>query len=150
MNISNVMNTDVVTTHYDAELAPVVEMMMRRGLESVPVVDHDQALLGHVTRNGLLNPPAASGDSAEEFLGTSQQRGGVTCELDRGFRLDIESTVRVGDVMNRRVVAVRPDSSAREAATLMAEHHLTTLPVISAFGALLGVVTALDLVGQRF
>ncbi len=149
MTIAHLMNRDVITTRFDAELAPVVEMMMRRGLESVPVVDHDQALLGSVTRTELLNPPQPGGDSPEEFLATAQQRGGVTCELDRGFHLDIESTVRVGDVMNRHVVAVRPDASAREAAELMAEHHLSTLPVISAFGVLVGVVSAVDLVGHR-
>jgi len=146
MNISRLMNRDVLTTRYDAELAPVVEMMMRRGLEAVPVVDHDQALLGCVTRGDLLNPPLPGGDSAEEFLGHNQGRGGVTCELDRGFHLDIDPSVRVGDVMSRHVIALRPDSSAREAAALMAEHHLTTLPVISAFGVLIGVVSAVDLV----
>jgi len=142
--VSRIMNRDLVTTRTDAQLAPVVEMMMRRGLGEIPVVDHDHALLGFVTRVKLLEP-VQTGDSVEEFLGHQQIKCGVTCELDHGFHLDVESSVRVGDVMSRDVVAVKPDTTVKEAAHLMAENHLSILPVVSAFGALLGTVSAVDL-----
>lgn len=140
------MNTDLVTTRTDAQLAPVVEMMMRRGLGEIAVVDHDHALLGVVTRQNLLEPKAST-DTCEEFLASQQRRSGVTCELDRGFRLDVDTSVTVAEVMSRGVVSVKPDATASEAATLMVENHLSVLPVVSAFGVLLGTVSAIDLVG---
>lgn len=139
------MNTDLVMTRRDAQLAPVVEMMMRRGLGEVAVVDHDHALLGLVTRGDLLKPPSQGGDSASEFLGQQQVKAGVRCELDHGFHLDVESSVTVGDVMSRSVVAVKPDATPKEAAVLMAQSGLSMLPVVSAFGVLIGTVSAIDL-----
>jgi CBS domain-containing protein len=139
------MNTDLVTTRRDAELAPVVEMMMRRGLAEVPVVDRDRALLGFVTREKLLEPQHA-GDTAEEFIAQQQVKALVTCELDRGFRLDVGSEVTVADVMRPRSVVVKPETPAHEAAALMARHRLSQLPVVSALGALVGIISALDLI----
>ena len=146
--VARIMNTDVIMTRADAQLAPVVEMMMRRGMGEIPVVDHDHALLGVVTRVDLLNPPAKSpAGSVEEYLGQQQCRGGVTCELDQGFHLEVESSVTVGDVMRQAVAALKPDATAREAAAMMSEARVSVLPVVSHLGVLIGTVSALDLVG---
>jgi CBS domain-containing protein len=145
--ISQLMNRDILTTRTDAQLAPVVELMIRRGLGEISVVDHDHALLGQVRREALLEG-AVAGDSPEEFLGHTQRKASVTCELDHGFRLDIDSSATVADVMSRRVIAVRPDTTLREAAALMTEYRLAVLPVVSALGVLLGTLSAVDLVGQ--
>src|SRR5207248_2292414 len=112
-----IMTRDLVTTRHDAQLAPVVEMMMRRGLGEVPVVDHDYALLGLVSRADLVTRPlSAGGDSAEVFLAQRQRDCAVTCSLDDGFTLAVESTVTVAEVMNRHVYCVRADTTAGEAA----------------------------------
>ena len=139
------MNRDLVVTRRDARLAPVVEMMIRRNLEEVPVVDHDHALLGTLSRGDLLRSPPAPADSAEEFLAQQHGHDGVTCELDDGFRLDVGACATVGDVMNRNVICVRPESTASEAAALMAEHELSELPVVGPGGSLIGRVSALDI-----
>lgn len=145
--VAGIMNRDIIMTRADAQLAPVVEMMMRRGMGEIPVVDHDHALLGVVTRVDLLNPPAkAHTGSAEEYLGQQQTRSGVTCDLDQGFHLDVESSVTVGDVMSQAVVAVKPDTTTREAAKLMAKNRMSVLPVVSHLGVLIGTVSAIDLV----
>jgi acetoin utilization protein AcuB len=142
--ISTFMNRDLVVTRRDARLAPVVEMMMRRNLEEVPVVDHDHALLGTLSRGDLLRSPSPGG-SAEEFLAQQGSHDSVTCELGEGFRLDVEACATVGDVMNRNVVCVHPESTAAQAAALMAEHDLSELPVVGADGGLIGRVSALDI-----
>jgi CBS-domain-containing membrane protein len=145
-NVSRIMNRDLITTRSDAQLAPVVELMMRRGLTEIPVVDHDHALLGFVTRQALVEPQRLS-STPEEFIGSEQRKGSIHCELDRGFRLDVESEATVADVMRPNVVCVKADATAREAAVLMTENHVNVLPVVSAFGILLGTVSAVDLMG---
>jgi CBS domain-containing protein len=144
--IGSIMNKDLVTTRHDARLAPVVEMMMRRGLGEVAVVDHDHSLLGVVSRTDLVSGTIHwGGDSPEVFLAESQRDSGVTCQLEDGFLFAVESNVTVAEVMNRHVLAVRVDSTAAEAAALMAQNQLQQLPVISADGGLVGMISALDI-----
>ncbi len=51
--------------------------------------------------------------------------------------------MRVDDVMTRRVVSVTPSDSLRTAAELMAEHHISGLPVVED-GQLVGMLTETD------
>ncbi|MBP2335720.1 CBS domain-containing protein [Saccharothrix coeruleofusca] len=57
--------------------------------------------------------------------------------------------MRVRDLMTRDVVTVSPESSAREAAALLAARGFTTLPVVDDRGALVGVVTEADALRDR-
>lgn len=58
--------------------------------------------------------------------------------------------MRIQDIMSSPVYAVVPDAGLFEAAALMMERGFTTLPVVAADGALLGIVTEADLVRVRF
>lgn len=54
--------------------------------------------------------------------------------------------VTVADVMTRDVVAVTPETSLETAARLMAQHHISGVPVVAQTGELEGVITLSDLV----
>jgi magnesium transporter len=53
---------------------------------------------------------------------------------------------RVADVMERDVVAVRPETDQEDVARLIARYNLVVLPVTDAFGHLLGQVTVDDVI----
>lgn len=53
---------------------------------------------------------------------------------------------RVADIMSRDVMAVAPDTHAHEAAYLLLHHRIGCVPVTSAGGKLLGIVTESDFV----
>ena len=53
-------------------------------------------------------------------------------------------------IMTTPVLTVRPDTSVREAATLLLEHRITAAPVLDAGGELIGIVSESDLVVDRF
>lgn len=55
--------------------------------------------------------------------------------------------IRVGDAMSKRVACAREDDGIFEAARAMAERGVRRLPVISADGALRGMVTLDDVLG---
>ncbi|MDX8050557.1 CBS domain-containing protein [Lentzea sp. BCCO 10_0798] len=57
--------------------------------------------------------------------------------------------MRTRDVMTATVVAVNPDTPAREAAGLLAERGFTALPVIDDAGELVGVVGEAELLRDR-
>jgi CBS domain-containing protein len=55
-------------------------------------------------------------------------------------------SARVGDLVARGVHSVQPDQPATAVARVMADGHLDAVPVVTAAGVLLGLVTATDLV----
>lgn len=53
-------------------------------------------------------------------------------------------------IMTTPVLTVRPDTTVRDAATLLLEHQITAAPVLDAGGELVGIVSESDLVVDRF
>lgn len=49
------------------------------------------------------------------------------------------------DIMSSPAIAIGPDSTVRDAARLMLEHHVSGLPVVDKGGALIGMITEGDL-----
>ena len=50
--------------------------------------------------------------------------------------------------MTTNVVSVQDDSTVEDAARLLTGHHISGLPVVNAAGALVGLVTELDLISK--
>lgn len=59
---------------------------------------------------------------------------------------------RVGDIMTTEVIKVQPETKVSEVARLMAEHHISGLPVVDENDHVLGVVTEVDMMvrNRRF
>src|SRR5579859_2403061 len=57
--------------------------------------------------------------------------------------------MKANELMTREVVTARPDTPVRQAAALMAQHHVTSLPVLDDDGRLIGIVSEIDLVRDR-
>jgi CBS domain-containing protein len=57
--------------------------------------------------------------------------------------------MRVSDAMTTEVVTVGPGTSLKEAARLLAENHISGLPVLDAAGAVVGVLTETDIVARQ-
>ncbi|GLZ27914.1 CBS domain-containing protein [Lentzea sp. NBRC 105346] len=57
--------------------------------------------------------------------------------------------MRTRDVMTKQVVVVWPQTAARDAAALLAEHGFTTLPVVDELGMFVGVVGEAELLRDR-
>ena len=66
---------------------------------------------------------------------------GIVSDRDLVRRADKR---RVADVMSRDVVTTRPESPAHQAASMMLEFRIGSLPVVDDAGALVGVVTITD------
>lgn len=51
---------------------------------------------------------------------------------------------KVAELMSRDVITVRPESPASEAAGLMLDHRISSVPVVDGHGTLVGLVTQTD------
>jgi CBS domain-containing protein len=59
---------------------------------------------------------------------------------------EVAHSTKVGDLVSRGVRTVLPDQPPRAVARVMAEAHCDAVPVVTAAGTLIGLVTATDLV----
>src|SRR6516225_2714920 len=58
----------------------------------------------------------------------------------------LETLMRAHQIMTRRVVTVKPETTILEAANLMLHHHVSGLPVVDASGKLVGIVSEGDFI----
>ncbi|MER6663921.1 CBS domain-containing protein [Amycolatopsis japonica] len=58
--------------------------------------------------------------------------------------------MRARDLMTRPVLTVTPETTAKHAAGVLAEHGFTALPVVDDDDRLIGIVTEADLIRDRF
>src|SRR5262245_49585040 len=125
------MTSGTVTVEASASCHDAVTQMVRNKIRHLPVVDRGM-LCGMVTdrdlRHQLFRP--------EVF----RQIGTVPVE-------EILSKTRVRDVMSSPVISIGPDTEVPEAARIMADGKLGSLPVVDR-GHIVGIVTETDLLNR--
>jgi len=52
------------------------------------------------------------------------------------------------DIMTRHVYTTSPDESVRNAARMLAERHISGMPVVDAAGTIIGMLTEADIIGK--
>ena len=82
---------------------------------------------------GLLSERDLIGAAASEILGLKQKRKSALLK-----------TVLIKDVMKKKVIVTKPDTSIKDAARLMADKRIGCVPVIEN-GALVGLLTTTDI-----
>ncbi|MFC4410530.1 CBS domain-containing protein [Chungangia koreensis] len=112
--MKNLMSRDVVTCSPTDFAQEIVQNMRTLDIGSMPVIDKDQRVIGIIT------------------------------DRDLSTRTDLTSQSIVEDFMTKEVITITPESSAVEAAALMATYKIRRLPVIEN-GQLAGYLTLSEL-----
>jgi len=118
------MTRDPVTVRPESDPLAAVALLKCGGFRRLPVVGTEGKVVGIVARTDL-----------EVFL----SKAGSPGVLKRQHRVD--------QVMSREVVTVPPDCPLEEAASLMVEHKIGSLPVVEA-GRIVGIITETDIFKQ--
>lgn len=136
LRIRDVMTADVATVTPDTPLTQVVELLLRREIKAVPVMD-GKGVAGIITGGDLLS------------------RGGMPlsldmqCALPSAMRdehvrcLDFKD-LRAADVMTRPVQTLNIKTKVSDAMQFMAKGGLKRLPVVADDGSLMGIVSRAD------
>jgi CBS domain-containing protein len=132
VRVSELMSRNVVTIDTAASCHDAVALMARARIRHLPVVDVGGALVGVVTDRDLRHHLFLPG--VFEVIGT------VPIE-------DLLKTVSVKDVMSTPVISVRAGDNLEEAARLMLEDKVGSLPVVDD-GRVVGVLTETDMLRQ--
>jgi acetoin utilization protein AcuB len=121
------MTRTVATTHPEVPVMAARELMRKRVLRHLPVVDQRGRLVGIITDRDLRQVI---------FMPALRNRVPEVGELLR--------RLTVSDIMIREVVVVKPGARIDEAARLMHERKIGALPVVER-GRVVGIITESDI-----
>jgi len=124
MYVQDCMTLTPLTVRPESDPMAALMVLKYHGFRHLPVLDNDGNLVGIVDRDDL-----------EKFLSTA----GAPTVLKRQHRVE--------QVMTRDVVTVTPSCPLEEAALLMVENKIGSLPVMDG-GQLVGIITKTDIFKQ--
>jgi CBS domain-containing protein/nucleotide-binding universal stress UspA family protein len=119
VRVRDVMTTPAISIGHTAPFKEVVDLMLRRGISALPVVDDRGALLGVISDADLITKPAQGGG----------RRRGRTA----------------GGIMSAPADSAHLDDTVRDVARRMIDDHRKHLPVVDGSRRLVGVVSRRDL-----
>ena len=134
MQVRDVMTARPMTIDPEAPLETAVAVMRERRVRHLPVVDDAGRLVGIVTDRDLRS--AILGPAIAEYASTTD-RGRL-----QALAGDLQD-VRVGHVMTRGALTTGPDASVAQAAAVMADARVGSLPVVEG-QRLVGILTEHD------
>ena len=137
VHVGDIMTPAVSSVTVDAPLTEVVELLLRRNVKALPVLDAHRRVAGIVTGGDLLS------------RGDMPVRLSVKHELSAdALREHLRALARSGrtarDVMTRDVHTIAPEATLAEAIRLMTARRVKRLPVLNRNKELVGIVSRAD------
>jgi len=127
MYVDRIMTRDVITVKPDTKLARIADMMQKRKLRHIPVVDDNNGIVGIISHRDVQR--------AEPSWITT---------LDRGEANYLLSKVTAEKIMHHDVMTCPSTTLVEEAGCLMRSDKIGCLPVVDD-GKLVGILTSVDL-----
>jgi len=124
--IRSIMHDKIVTVSADDSLDTVDDIMNLGHVRHLPVVKAGE-LVGVVSHRDLLRASLSSISN----VGLNEKKAFL-------------NSIRIKEVMSRRLVTIGPNASVQEAAEIMADEKIGCLPVVEE-GRLAGMITETDL-----
>ena len=140
---ADIMTPKVITVSPETTVVELAKILTAFNLSGVPVVDEQGTIVGIVTESDLID------QNKKIHIPT------VVTILDSFLYLESPDKMKnemkkmagstVADICTRDVVTVAPDCSLEDLATIMAEQHIHTLPVVLA-DKLVGIIGKKDII----
>jgi acetoin utilization protein AcuB len=128
MKARDVMTEGPASVRSTAPLREAFDVLQSLNVRHLPVIDKNGELVGMLSDRDL--PKISPGYPLSK------------AEIDA---LVSRLEMPVSEVMSSRVFAVDPETEVRDVASLMIEHKIGAIPVMSSEGALVGIVSYVDL-----
>lgn len=126
MYVKNRMTVNPYTIAYDAPINDAVEIFRENNLKRLPVTDNEK-VIGILTQGDIQKVSPTKATSLSIF------------EINY-----LLSKVTVKDAMSKNPITISPDSLLEEAAVIMRENRIGTLPVVEN-NKIIGIITESDI-----
>jgi len=138
MRVSELMSPAVAAVDPKTPLRNVLQLMLRRHLNDMLVMDNRKRLAGIVTYSDLsrrLLPTEAELVQHEEYMERPESMEDRVADI---------TNVAVGEVMTEHVITVSPDTEVLKAGAIMTAHHVKQLPVVRG-DEVVGIISHTDI-----
>ncbi|MGW1620634.1 CBS domain-containing protein [Streptomyces sp. NPDC002172] len=139
--VGEVMTSDVVGARPETSFKDVVRLLDRHRISGLPVVDHDDKVVGVVSQTDLVRRQA-TGSPADRARRSRRHPSG---RLGRPRPGAVADTVTARDLMSTPAITVHPEQRIADAARVMERHGVERLPVVDEEDRLIGIATRRDL-----
>ena len=131
IQVADLMNPRVITVERDNSLSMAQSLMEQASIHHLPVIDSHQTVVGIISDRDLLRAISPFMDTAAEH------------------HRDLTIMRRpVHQVMTRKPHDAHPDMPLDKAAWLMLDNDISSLPVTSESGKIMGIITWKDLLSH--
>lgn len=135
----DVMSRDVVTVGLNATLLEAVKLLINTGVSGLPVLDESGALAGMLSEFDVIRHVVGSDDAALSRFRSQMRIRGV---LATAYSHALSGPVR--SIMVTPVVSAADDADLEVVATLMLEHRVKRIPIVTG-ASVVGIVSQVDL-----
>jgi CBS domain-containing protein len=141
--VSQVMTTEVLTFAPDQDIQDAMKLLVEWDVDAGPVVEESGAVVGMLSTTDLIVQQSTLHlPTVITLLGATIEWPSSKKHFDRDVEKALGSTV--GEVMNDDPITCAPDDTIERAASLLHEHNLSRLPVVTD-GALVGIIARGDI-----
>lgn len=149
MKVHDVMKKAVIALPQNATLLDVVQQFLQHHLDSIPIIDAAQRVVGFITIDRLVELLLPRYYDLLRDFSALEDKGQLGSVFDRSFQgLDghAEKLVLAADIMVSRIRWVRGDDSLLHAAAKLQNQHYKRLPVVDRDQKLVGLLSDFDVV----
>lgn len=133
--VNEVMTRAVVSAYRGACFKDIVQVMIKRGITAVPVIDEGHRVAGVVSESDLLAKEERKGGGKLRWFG--RRRG-------RSWWAKAQA-LTAEELMTTPAITVHPEAPIVEAARLLEQHRIKRMPVTDDENRLIGIVSRRDL-----
>ena len=139
----DIMTREVITVTPDRPVSEVAQILMDNRISGVPVLNAGQELLGIVCESDIID------QTKKLHIPTVVNLMGYIIFLESGKKFEKELKKMIGlvagDIMTTPVRTVNPETPIEDIATLMAEGHVHSIPVMEG-RSLVGIIGKKDII----
>jgi CBS domain-containing protein len=143
VSAKELMTPEVITVTEDTPVSEAARVMTEKHISGLPVLNPRQELVGIVCESDIID------QSKQLHLPTVLNLMGNIVFLESSRKLEKELKKMAGllcrDIMSAPVLTVAPDTPMEQIATLMAERHVHSIPVVEG-KTVKGIIGKKDLV----
>ncbi|MCX3288904.1 CBS domain-containing protein [Streptomyces nigra] len=138
--VGEVMTSEVVEARRETSFKDLARLLDRHRISGLPVVDHDDKVVGVVSETDLIRRQAA-----QATRGRVRRFRKAALRRSTRHATTAARTTTAEELMSTPAITVHPEQRVADAARVMERHHVDRLPVVDEEDRLIGIVTRRDL-----
>lgn len=149
MKVRDVMRKTVVSLPQNATLRDVVDRFVKDHLDTLPIIDAAQRVVGFLTAQSLVDIFLPRFDEILRDFSALEDKGQLASLFEGSF-LGLEDAsdklILAADIMNPKIQWIDQDNSLLGAAAILRAQRLPRLPVVDRDQKLVGLISDFDII----